>query len=124
MPEATPLEPMVERHYILPDSTNNLPVVATEIPSELYDMMERMIDIFGESTERKLGDVHDETKYYIFDGSNVFLRKGLAQAGTAVTADNEKGFPMIRLFANSLEEMTALETECGRYNQKTAEGGE
>src|SRR3989338_11546032 len=97
--------PLVERHYVLPHSTQNLSGVAQEIDEVGYRRVEHMTATLGRSYERSVGTVQDITRYYVFDGSNVFLSHGLVQVGKARTADNEGGFPMIRLFANSIEEM-------------------
>ncbi|MEK6927296.1 MAG: hypothetical protein AABX11_02590 [Nanoarchaeota archaeon] len=107
---------LVERHYTPTGITNtrNLSGVLKELPAERYQTMVQRINLFATPTiSRGLGSVIDETKYYTFSGSNVFLDNGLAQAGTAVTSDNQEGFPMIRLFANSSEQMEKLELECG-----------
>jgi hypothetical protein len=102
--------PLVERHYILPNATKNLPVVAQEIPQEVYDRVKQRVETLGLAQERSLGIVADNTAYYFFQGCNVFLRYGLAQVGTAKTIDNMDGFPMIRLFANSVEDIGELES--------------
>lgn len=107
--------PMVERHYSPPKATQNLAVVTTELPLNLIFHMRETIARLGEAQERTLGNVKDPTTYYTFTGVNVFLQHGLAQAGKAVTTDNQEGFPMIRLFANSPAEMGELEKMCGRY---------
>ena len=110
-----PAEPLNERHYVLEGSTQNLSGVAIEVQQEVYDRMVRTIDMLGQAQHRLLGRVDDRgPAYYTFEGSNVYLRHGLAQEGGAITTDNPDGFPMIRLFANSIDEMGRLEIECGR----------
>ena len=111
-----PVEPLVERHYVLPVSTRNLAAVATEIPQDVYTRMATTIEMLGQAQQRSLGIVSDrEPSYYTFDGTNVYLRGGLAQVGTAITTDAPGGFPMMRLFSNSMDEMGALEKECGLW---------
>ena len=108
---------IVERHYAIAGekNTKNMPGVLEEISKVKYEQMISMIERFGKgANERYLGSVTDETAYYLFQGSNVFLKNGLAQPGMAKTADNrEFGFKMTRLFANSPEEMNTLEKVCG-----------
>ena len=104
--------PIVERHYILSGSTKNLNGVAQEIDRMLYERVIQRVRVLGKSYERSLGQVRDETQYYTFTGSNVFLNNGLVQVGNAHTTDNMSGFGMIRMFANSVGEMSALEVEC------------
>ncbi len=108
---------IVERHYAIAGekNTKNMFGVLQEIPKENYDQMVQTIKMLGQpSVERNLGSVVDKTRYYSFEGNNVFLENGLAQTGRATTADNmDSGFEMTRLFANSLKQMGKLETECG-----------
>jgi hypothetical protein len=109
------MNPLVERHYVIDgeETTANLPGVISPISRELYEHAARLINIMGDSAERSLGQIEDPTKYYVFQGSNVLLEHGLAQVGKATTTDNTEGFDMMRFFANSLEEMAALERESG-----------
>ncbi len=113
---------LVERHYVISGekTTDNLPGVITPIPAEAYERATQRIKTIGAAGERSLGKVVDETRYYIFEGDNVFMKHGLAQAGKALTSDNEEGFRMTRLFANSTEDMGALERECALYEEATA----
>jgi len=108
---------IVERHYAISGgkNTQNMQGVLEEIPEKKYNNIANMIKIFERSpAERSLGCVTDKTTYYNFKGSNILLENGLAQEGVAQTADNmDPGFKMIRLFANSTEEMKGLEAECG-----------
>ena len=114
------MEPLVERHYVNEGerTTRNLEGVITPIPEERYELMvSRLHSMMSTPTGRALGKVVDKTQYYDFHGYDVFMQHGLAQVGTARTADNEKGFGMTRLFANSAEEMHALEEECQLYSK-------
>jgi len=113
---------LVDRHYVAEGerTTGNLEGVITAIPENQYEIMTSRISITGEAGERSLGMVSDKTRFYNFQGSNVLMEHGLAQVGRAATADNESGFRMTRLFANSIEEMTALEQECALYSESTA----
>jgi hypothetical protein len=108
---------IVERHYAIAGekNTRNMKGVLEEIPREKYNHVVSIINAWGKPpSERSLGYVKDDTEYYSFEGNNVLLANGLAQAGVALTADNiNVGFPMTRLFANSLDKMNALEIECG-----------
>lgn len=112
--------PLVERHYVLPDSTKNLGGVATEVSREVYERMARTILIISGATGRGLGKIKDYTRYYEFKGDETFLVDGLAQVGKATTTDNPSGFDMIRLFANSPDAMGRLEQECGRHAPEAA----
>lgn len=107
---------LVERHYAIKGekNTQNMNSVLTEIPRERYDRMVDLVKVhMGPVVERRLGRVMDATRYYYFTGDNVFLEYGIVQTGIARTVDNEEGFEMTRLFANSLEQVNALERECG-----------
>ena len=108
---------IVEKHYVIAGekNTKNMRGVLEEIPRAKYYRMINRIKIFEKSpAERCLGSVTDKTTYYFFEGNNILLENGLVQTGTAKTTDNMKtGFKMTRLFANSLEELSVLEMECG-----------
>ncbi|MFH1358889.1 MAG: hypothetical protein ABIH37_03315 [archaeon] len=107
---------ILERHYAPDDkkTTDNMEGVLIEIPRDVYDTMVHRIGVYGEPpSERGLGLVVDQTRYYTFEGNNVFLENGLAQAGMAKTTDNRDGFEMTRIFANSLDQIGKLEVECG-----------
>jgi len=107
---------ILERHYAPDDkkTTDNMEGVLIEIPRDVYDTMVHRIGVYGEPpSERGLGLVVDQTRYYTFEGNNVFLENGLAQTGIAKTTDNqEDGFKMTRLSANSENQMRRLEVEC------------
>ncbi len=105
--------PIVERHYILPGYTKNLSGVAQEIDPDTYAHVARSVEVIGRAYERSFGKVEDPTRYYTFNGNNVFLNNGLIQVGTARTSDNMQGFPMIRMFTNSVDDLELLEMECG-----------
>jgi hypothetical protein len=106
--------PLVERHYVLPNSTENLDGVTTDISEEIYLHVVRTLVSIGTATERGLGEVRDETAHYTFIGDhNLFLPYGVVQSGIAKTSDHLHGFVMVRLFSNSLEDMAALEEQIG-----------
>lgn len=105
--------PIVERHYILSKSTQNLSGVAQEIDPLIYANVSHRVETLGNAYERKIGEVTDCTRYYDFTGNTVFLDAGVVQVGIAKTTDNLKGFGMIRLFANSLSDLAELQRACG-----------
>lgn len=63
--------------------------------------------------ERWLRNVDDKTSFYNFEGNNVFLQYGLVQVGITRTTDNDSGFEMTRLFANSQKHLENLLVEIG-----------
>ena len=105
---------MLERHYAVEaeKTTLNLSSVLAHVPAENYNHMASFVDSIGSAYERRIGTVKDETQYYTFSGSNTLFEHGVVQVGKAVTGDNQEGFRMTRLFANSAEDMSALEAEC------------
>lgn len=109
---------LVDRHYVVQGerTTGNLEGVITPVSTDVYERMAARIDMIGSASERSLGMVTHRTRYYDFQGNNVLMAHGLAQVGRAITADNQEGFRMTRLFANSGEEMHALEKECALYS--------
>lgn len=115
------MSPLHEKYYVQAEerTTENLAGVIQAIPSHIYATMRDRIKLFSKSPiERGMGVVKDMAAYYVFEGTAVFAPHGVAQVGKATTADNRSGFNMIRLFANSAEEMAKLERECGRYESK------
>jgi len=106
---------LVERHYVAMGerTTENLSGVISEVDVSDYERMISRTSVICHAAERNLGNVEDSTRYYNFTGVCAFLSHGLVQFGKAVTADNQEGFRMARLFANSLDEMALLELESG-----------
>lgn len=112
----TDVSPIVKHLYVISNSTENLGQVNTDVTGEVlvelareeYVPMYSRIDRLAKG--RRLGNVREESLFYGFAGSNILLEHGVAQPGFASTTDNPR-FLMVRLFANSAEEMSALEKE-------------
>lgn len=110
------MSPLVEKLYLIAEEehSDNLPPICFGISSERYSSMEQRFNtIYNPPVERGVGNCVDETNSYVFSGRTAILDNGIAQVGTAETADNTKGFHMTRLFAKSLDDMAALEAELG-----------
>jgi hypothetical protein len=103
--------PMVERHYAYEEHCQILPGVLQSITPVQYQRIQQVLEIRARSDERALGTTLDTTRHYVFSGQQAFLQNGLVQVGTAMAGGEEK-FEMVRLFANSLEQMSHLEAEC------------
>ena len=117
----------IKRLYILTGSTENLGQTNTDITGEVLvevprDVYRNMaITINGIAKVRNVGNVNHQCTFYNFRGSTVFLENGIAQPGIAITTDKNDEFSMVRLFANSDVQMTALEEECGYYQPLAVE---
>ena len=102
-------EPLVKRCYVIEGSAQSIPEATGEISQKRYDYVRHVLDL--REHENKLSRIIiDTTPSYTFVAEEYVLKNGTAHIGTRYTLKGG-GFGMIRLSANSLEEMMALEKE-------------
>jgi len=103
-------EPLVKRCYVIEGSAQSIPEATGEISQKRYDYVRHVLDLREHENELSR-IIIDTTPSYTFVAEEYVLENGTAHVGTRYTTGHKDGLGMIRLFANSLEKMTALEKE-------------